>query len=264
VLVTTALVEGAGPLGGFEVFDSAGTVDCMQLKDKLGIESNEIDLQSIIETEFQPEGDYADPIEFAIAYGAILAFSEKDRSVDFREDFSPFLGKKLRQRKTLKTAAISITILLIAVGLYFQTQLFSVNKNGDKLRSKFARDYADVMLEQLSADVKIKNAVSELKRQRRRIENEKKGLYTDEKSISSNLTLVLTAFNECAVKTDLNIDTITITAKDIMITGDVSNRQSRQNFFDTVRKSGLEIIRERYEFKDNRENFNISVTPKSS
>jgi len=264
VIVTTALVEGNGALSRFKVFDSAGAVNSMQLSDKLGIESDEIDLRSIIETQLRPEADCPGPIEFAIAYGAVLALSEKGRSVDFREDFSPFQGKKLRQQKTLKTAAISVTILLVAVGLYFQTQLFSVNKDRDKLRSKFARDYAEVTLEQLSANLKIKDAVRELGKLQRRIENEKKGLYTDEKSISSNLTLVLTAFNECAEQTNLNIDTITITAKDIMITGDTSNRQNRQTFFDTVRKNGLEIIREGYSLKDNRENFRITVTPKSS
>jgi hypothetical protein len=264
VIVTIALIEGTGALGRFKVFDSAGAVNASQLSDRLGIESDEIDLSGIIETELRPEADCAGPIEFAIAYGAALALSEKGRSVDFREDFSPFQGKKLRLQTTLKTAAISVTILLVAVGLYFQTQLFSVNKNRDNIRSKFARDYAEVTLEQLSADVKINNAVTELKRLKRRIENEKKGLYTDEKSISSNLTLVLTAFNECAAQTNLNIETITITAKDIMITGDTSNRQSRQKFFETIRKNKLEIIREGYSLKDNRENFRITVTPKSS
>ena len=264
VLVTTALVEGTGALSSLKVFDSTGAVNSMQLSEKLGIESDKIDLRSIIETEFRPESDCADPIEFAIAYGAVLALSEKGRSVDFREDFCPFQGKKLRQQKTLKTAAISITILLVAVGLYFQTQLFSVNRDRDNIRSKFAKDYAEVTLEQLSADLKINNAVTELKRLKRRIENEKKGLYSEEKSISSNLTQVLKAFNECAAQTNLNIDTITITAKDIMITGDTSNRQSRQKFFDTVRNNKLEIIREGYSLKENRENFRITVTPKSS
>ena len=263
VLVTTALLEGTGPLNCLKIVDSAGAINSGQLCDKLGIEADEIDLRRIIETELQPEADSADPIDFAIAYGAGLALSEKNRSVDFREDFSPFLGKKLRFQKTLKTAAISVTILLVAVGLYFQTQLFSVNKDSDKLRSKFARDYAEVTLEPLSAKLKIKDAVRELGRLQRRIENEKKGLYTDEKSISSNLTQVLTAFNQCAAQTALNIDTITITAKDIMITGDTSNRQSRQKFFETVRNNGLEIIRERYGFKDGRENFRITVAPKS-
>jgi len=263
ILVTTALVEGAGPLRCLKVFDSAGTINSKQLIDKLGIETDEIDLRGIVETKLQLEADYADPIDFAIAYGAALTFSEKGRTVDFREDFSPFQGKKLRQQKTLKTAAISVTILLVAVGLYFQTQLFSVNRDMNNLHSKFAKDYAEVTLEQLSADLKIKDAVRELGKLLRRIENEKKGLFTDEKSISSNLTLVLAAFNKCAAQTNLNIDTIIITAKDIMITGDTSNRQKRQRFFETVRNSGLEIVRERYELKDNRENFNISVTPKS-
>ncbi len=262
VLVTTALVEGAGPLSCLKVFDSAGAANSKQLSDKLGIETDEVDLRSIVETKLQPEADCADPIDFAIAYGAALALSIKGRSVDFREDFSPFQGKKLRQQKTLKTAAISVTILLIAVGLYFQTQLFSVNRNKNNLRSKFAKDYAEVMLEQLSVDLKIKDAVRELGKLQRRIENENKGLY-DEKSISSNLTLVLAAFNKCAAQTNLNIETITITTKDIMITGDTSNRQNRQRFFETVRNSGLEIKREGYTLKNNRESFRITVAPKT-
>jgi hypothetical protein len=263
VLVTTALVEGAGPLSCLKVFDSAGSINSEQLSDKLGIETDEIDLRSVIETELQPEADSADPIDFAIAYGAGLALSKKGHSVDFRDDFSPFQGKKLRLQKTLKTAAISITILLFAVGLYFQMQLRTVNINRGDLRSKFAKDYAEVTLGQLSADSKIKDAVRELGKLQRRIEREKKGLYTDEKSISSNLTLVLAAFNKCAAQTDLNIDKIAITAKDIMINGDTSNRQNRQKIFDTVRKNGLEIIQEKYQSKDNREIFSIKVIPKS-
>ena len=264
VLVTTALLEDGRTLRSIKAFDSAGAINSEQLSDKLGIETDQIDLRRIMETELQQEADCADPIAFAIAYGASLAFSEKNRSVDFREDFSPFQGKKVRFQKTLKTAAITITILLVAVGLYFQTQLFSVNKDRDNLRSKFAKDYAEVTLGQLSADLKIKDAVRELGRLQRRIENEKKGLSPEDKPLSSNLTLVLTAFNKCAAQTDLNIDTITITAKDIMITGDTSNRQSRQKFFDTVRNNKLEIIQERYQSKDNRENFSIKVTPKTS
>ena len=263
VLVTTALVQGTGSFSSFKVFDSAGAVNATQLSDKLGIESDEIDLHGIIETEIRTKGDYADPIEFTIAYGAARAFSEKGRSVDFREDFSPFLGKKLKQQKTLKTAAISVTILLVAVGLYFQTQLFSVNKDIDKLRSKFARDYAEVTLEPLSANLKIKDAVRELGRLQRRIENEKKGLYSEEKSISSNLTMALTAFNdnECAKKTDLNIDTITVTTKNVIITGDTSGRQKTLDFIESLEKNGLKENKLNNSLKDGRDNFNVTVVP---
>jgi len=263
VLVTTALIEGAGPIGGLKVFDSAGVVDSKQMGEKLGIDIEDIDLRRIAETKLQPETDCADPIDSAIAYGAALVLSEKGRSVDFREDFSPFQGKKLRLQKTLKAAAISVTILLIAVGLYFQTQLFSVSRGNNNLRGRFAKDYAEVTLKKLPASFKIKDAVRELGKLKRQIEDEKKGLITDEKSISSNLTLALAAFNKCAAQTNLNIDTITVTTDDILITGDTSSRQNRQRFFGTIRNSGLEILRESYALKDSRENFRITVAPKT-
>jgi type II secretory pathway component PulL len=264
VLVTTALVESAGSLSNLTVFDSTGAVNYKQLGDTVGIETDDIDLRSIVENKLEPDTDYADPIDFAIAYGAVLALSEKDRSVNFRDDFSPFQGKKLRFQKTLKIAAISFTILLVAVGLYFQTQLFSVNKNRDKLRRNFAKDYTETTLDKLPNDFKIKDAARDISALLRRIEAEKKGLITDEKSIAANLTLVLSAFNKCAAQTNLNIDTITVTTKDIMITGDTSNRQSRQRLFETIRNSGLEIIREGYGLKDNRESFRITIEPKKA
>ena len=262
VLVTTALVEGAGPLSCLKVFDSTGAVNSKQLSDKLGIETDEIDLRSIVETKLQPEADCADPIDFAIAYGAALALSEKGRSVDFREDFSPFQGKKLRQQKMLKIAAIFVTILFVAVGLYFQTQLFSVNGSKNIIRNRFAKDYAVVMPGQKPPGGTA--AVRKLESELRRIEAEKKGVFTDEKSISSNLTLALTAFNdnECAKQTNLNIDTITVTTKNIIITGDTSGRQNTLKFFEVLGKNGLENLKFNFSLKGGRDNFNITVVPK--
>ena len=264
VLVTTALVEGAGLIKCIKVFDSTGAIESQQLGEKLGMETGVIDLRSIAEIKLHPEAECADPIDFGIAYGAALTFSEKGRSVDFREDFSPFQGKKLRLQKTLKAAAISVTILLVAVGLYFQTQLFSVNRSKNNIHSRFAKDYAEVTLDKLQDNVKIKDAVRELAKLLRRIEDEKKGLITNEKSISSNLTLLLAAFVKCAAQTGLNIDTVNITTKAIMVTGDTSSRQNRQKFFETVRSSGLEITQEGYGLKDNRESFRITIAPKTS
>jgi hypothetical protein len=264
VLVTNALIEStAGAVGCLKVFDSAGSVSSVQLADKLGIETDEIDLRGIIEAKLEPEADFADPVDVAIAYGAALTLVEKDRSINFRDDFSPFQGKKVRQRKTLKTAAISVTILLVAVGLYFQTQLFSANRNKSNLRSKFAKDYAEVTLGKLPNNFKIKDSVRDIARLLRRIEDEKKGLSPTEKSIASYLTQVLAAFNKCAAQTNLNIDTIVITTKDIMIMGDTSNRQSRQRFFETIRNSGLDIKREGYSLKNDRESFRITIEPKT-
>ena len=263
VLVTTALIESAEPINCIKVFDSTGAIESQRLGEKLGMETGAIDLRSIAETKLRPEVECDDPIDFGIAYGAALALSEKGRSVDFREDFNPFQGKKLRLQKTLKAAAISVTILLVAVGLYFHTQLFSVNGNKNDIRRRFAIDYAEVTLDKLTDNVKIKDAVRELAKLLRRIEDENKGLITDEKSISSNLTLLLEAFNKCAAQTDLNINTINITTKAIIVNGDTSNKQSRAKVFGMIRSSGLEIKKESFNFKDNRESFSITIAPKT-
>ncbi|UCC98307.1 MAG: hypothetical protein JSW66_00135 [Phycisphaerales bacterium] len=262
-LITSAMVQETGPAASIRVFDSAGNVDCQQLGEKFGLEADAIDLYQAAGAGPQTPADCANPIDFAIAYGAALAHSEKGDRVDFRSDFNPFQGKKLKLHKTLKFAAVSVTILLIAAGLFFHTQLFSVNRDRSNLRSAFAKDYADVTLERLSNSVTTRKAVTDLEKLLRHVEAEKKGLIADKTSISSKLTLVLAAFNKCAAQTGLNIKSITITTKDIDITGDTSSRQNRQKIFDTIRSSGLEIVRERYILVEGRETFGITVAPKT-
>jgi len=261
VLVTTALVGGGEPINHLKVFDSAGTVDHRQLSEKLSIEADGVDWLTA-EAESRTTADCADAVDFTIAYGAALAHSEKGHHVNFRDDFSPFQGKKIKMQKSLKFAAISVTVLLIFFGLYFQIQLFQKNKDKTALSAKFARDYSAVMLSQEPPDKA--GALRKLGSEKRRLEEAKKGLITikGEKSISSKLTLVLAAFNKCAKQTNLNIKSVTITARDIIITGDTSSRQNTQKFFNAVRNNGLEILRQSYELKGGRDGFSITVVPK--
>ena len=263
VLVTTALVGGGEPIKHLEVFDSAGTVDHQQLSEKLSLDKiGGVDWLEA-EAESRTTADCADTVDFAIAYGAALAHAEKGRRVDFRDDFSPFQGKKIKMQKALKFAAISVTGLLIFVGLYFQTQLFTINKYRRALKDKFAKDYSAVMLGQKPPE-DTNSAVRKLGTELRRIRDAKKGLITikGEKSISSKLTLVLTAFNNCAAQTNLDIKTISITARDIIITGDTSSRPNTLKFFNTIKNNGLEISREFFELKGGRDSFSITVVPK--
>jgi len=260
VLVTTALVKSGESINYLKIFDSAGTVNHQQLSEKLGIEADGVDWLAAV-TESQTPANCADPVDFAIAYGAALAHSEKGRCVNFRDDFSPFLGKKMKLQKALKFAATSVTVLLIAAGLYFQTQLFIINKYRNTLNAKFAKDYSDVMLGQKLPD--INSAARKLGSELRRIRDAKKGLITikGEKSISSKLTMVLTAFIKCAAQTDLNIKSVNITAKNITIIGDTSSGQ-RRKFFETLRSNGLEILKPTIEQKGGRDHFSIIVEPK--
>ncbi len=261
-LITIAMTEDIEPIRRLRVVDCAGAVDCQQLGEKLNMEAAVIDLYQAAGAELETAADCAGAVDFAIAYGAALTHSEKGHKVDLRSDFSPFQGKKMRLHKALKAAAVSVAILLIAVGLYFHTQLLSVNKDRNNLRSKFTKDYTDVTLERLPSTVTTRKAVADLEKLLRRIEAEKKGI-GDKTSISSKLTLVLTAFNECAAETNLNISSITITTNDINITGDTSSRQNRQKIFEAVRNGGLEITQEGYREQGGREYFTIRVVPKA-
>lgn len=265
VLVTTALLKSDEPINHLKIFDSAGTVNYHQLNEKLSIESEKIGWLSETGAENQIPTDGFEPVDYAIAYGAALTLSEKDHPVNFRDDFSPFQGKKIKTQQALKFAAISVTVLLIAVGLFFQAKLLRQIKDNRKLRAKFAENYSAVMMgEKLDAKTKPVEAVRKLRSEYGRISAARRGLITikGEKSISSKLTLVLTAFNACAKQTDLNIKSLTITENDIIITGDTSSRQNTQKFFDAIRKNDLEILRPNYETKGPRDNFSITIVPK--
>ncbi|MHC4580321.1 MAG: hypothetical protein ACYS14_02620 [Planctomycetota bacterium] len=263
VLVTNALGEQAEPIHCLRVFDSAGDVDCSQLRAKLGIEASAIDLAEVAGAKPETLTDCADPTCFAIAHGAALSHWQRDRIVNFRDDFNPFQGRKLRLQRALKFAAASATMLLIAAGIFFQTQLYAAAKDSENLRRRFAKDYADVVLSKLPDSMTIKNAARKLGELKRRIEREKKGLITDEKSVSSKLTLVLAAFNKCASRTDLNIKSLSISPKVISISGDTSNRQTAQIFFKAIRDGGMEIVQTQIRTEGGREIFNITVKPKA-
>ena len=262
VLVTTALVKSGEPINYLKVFDSAGTVNHQQLGEKLCIESDGIGWLDEAGAEKQIPDDSFEPVDYAIAYGAALAHSEKGHRVNFRDDFSPFQGKKLKTQQALKFAVISVTFLLITAGLFFQGSLLSKNKDSRKLNAKFAENYSFVMLGQKPED--IKSAVKKLGTEKRRLEQAKKGLITikGEKSISSKLTLVLTAFNKCAKQTNLNIKSITIAKKDIIVTGDTSSRDNTRKLFDAVRNNGLDVLRHNFNIKGTRDHFNITLAPK--
>jgi hypothetical protein len=264
VLVTTALVKSGEPINYIKVFDSASTVDHQQLSEKLAIESDRIGWLDTAGAENRIPADGLEPVDYAIAYGAAMAVSEKGSRVSFRDDFSPFQGKKIKMQQSLKFAAISVTVLLIAVGLFFQAQLLSKNKGNHKLRAKFAQDYSAVMLGQELEDLKPVEAVRKLTSELGRIRDAKKGLITKngEKSVSSKLTLLLTAFNKCAKQTDLNIKTITIAAKDIIVTGDTSSRGNTQKLSDTLRDNGLYVLRQNLGSKGGRDSFNMTLSPK--
>ena len=262
VYVTTALLENEEHVNCLRVFDSTGSVNYEQLSGRLGFEASGIDLVEDAATDPQVLADCSDTVDFAIAYGAALAHLGKPQSVNFRSDFMPFQGKKLRLEKTLKFASVAVTVLLLALGVYFQMPLFKMNDYRGQLRKKFAKDYSAVMQGKgLSAKFTIANR--ELGGELRRIQNVQSGRFgaEGEESMLSKLTLVLEAFNKCASSTNLNINKVSVTTKSIRIGGDTSSRGNTNKLFAAVRDK-MVIEQFNYDLKGGRDSFNITVVPK--
>ncbi len=263
--VTAALAGTSEPINCLKVFDSTNSIDYIdyqQLSEKLGIEAGSADLFEAAAASPDILADCAQPVGFAIAYGAASAHLEKAQSVNFRNDFMPYQGRKVRLQKMLKFLSVSVAALCLALGLYFQLQLLQKNKYQNQLRDKFEKQYSAVMLGQKPTG-KSREAVRALGGELRRIRDVKSGQLSarGEESVSAKLTSVLEAFNKCAAQTNLQIDKISITAKSIRIEGDTSSRKNTLKLFEAI-KGKLEVLQYRYDLKGGRDNFTMTVTPK--
>jgi hypothetical protein len=262
--LTIALVGTGEPINCLKVFDSTDSVNYQELSEKFGIEASGIDL--VASTAADPDilADCEGPVDFAIAYGAALSRSEKTQSLNFRNDFMPYQGKKVRLQKTLKFLSISVSILMFALGMYVASQLWRTNKNRSLLRKWFKPDYLAVMLGEKELPAKSGEVKGKLGRELRRTRERGIMGIKEGKSVSAKLALVLKAFNECAAPTRLNIKEISITAKHIKIVGDTSSAKRTRQLRNAIEKNKLEILQDRVDSKGKggRHNFTITVAPK--
>jgi hypothetical protein len=262
VSLTTALLATARPTNCLKVFDSENSVNCQQINEKLGINTDKFDLTSHA-AEPKMITDCSDRVGLAIAYGAAMALLEKPSTLNFRDDFMPYQGRKRRLQNALKFAAISVTILMLALGLHFQLRLYQKNLPRRLLSRRFSKEYAEVM-EAKKRPPKFSIAKSRLAGELRRLKAIKSGLSPtgDESTPTAKLTTVLEAFNKCAKQTDLRIDKITITDRSIRVVGSTRDRRGRLTLLDTI-KQQLQVVTSNSEYKG-RENFTMTLAPKSS
>jgi hypothetical protein len=110
------------------------------------------------------------------------------------------------------------------------------------------------------------DAPKKLAAELRRIKEVKSGQLSTmgEASISARFTLVLEAFNNCAKKVGLNVDSVSITASNISIEGDTASRQNTLELFEALKKGGLNVLQQRLDSKGGRDIFRITVEPKKS
>ena len=257
MIITSASSAGQGP-EVLRVFDTSGQVDCDQLAGKLAIEVQGQNLAKLLKGP-SVEDENVDSLGLVIAAGAAIGQLAKTDKVDFRPDFMPYQGKKAVVEKTLKILSISISAVLLALGLYLQLQMVTTNRYRSKLRTKFKEEYSIAMPGQTFP--RSENPVGKLGREKTRIEKVKAGSLSagGDDSIAAKLTFLLEALNNTPAEVDLDISTITVTTKNISVMGSTS-RQGYLKLFGSIDKHPkLQRGQSKYESKNNRDNFRMTV-----
>jgi hypothetical protein len=261
ILVSAALAESATSPKRVCVTDAAGRVDIRGLATKVGLPVDSCDLDAMLKMGDRQTEDGPNSVDFAIAYGALLTKGQAADSLNFRNDHMPFLGKKMRIQKAVRSLSIALTILFLALGVFTQTKLLKVNQDTQRLFDWFEPRYVAVMVDGNRLPKTMGEAVRNLESTLRRIRREKSGEYTGQESVPAKLSQVLNALIDCTAATDLRIDSITITSSGILINGNTSSRSNTDKVFAAVEAAKLEIGSHAYDERNNRDTFTMTVKP---
>ena len=262
-ITMTAAASGLERPGNLKVFDTSDTVNCAQLADTLAVDVQSQNLAALLKKTVsensENEARTVDSLEMVIAAGAAIGQLAKTDKVDFRPDFMPYLGKKIVLEKTLKVVSISVTAILLALGLYLQMQMLTTNRYRSRLGAKLKDEYAIAMPGRHFP--RAENPVSKLRREQSRIEDVKAGFLSagGDDSVAAKLTFLLEALNNTPKDVDLDIGTITITTKNISVMGSTSSRGYLKLFSSIDKHSKLRRGQSTYESKNNRDNFRMTV-----
>ena len=260
--LTMALVQSDEPINCLRFYDASNSLDISLISEKMMIEAGAIDFMGCVGIDKTTVDDFVNVADFAIAYGAAMINCEKIESVDFRKDFMPYLGKKLKLEKMIKMTSVITTVIIVLLGMYFQWNLITENGYRKELKQLFEKDYSSVMLgKEMASRV---DPVRKLQTEFKRIEAEKSGEFslTGEASIATKLTLIFQAFNSKASAIDLQIDKVTISGQNISFDGSTSNRKNTLELFEIIKESKMEILQQKLDANGGRDNFRLTVAPK--
>jgi hypothetical protein len=208
-------------------------VDCDSLTEACGLKVQTVDMLKLSGLETSELTQDMTDTDLAIAYGAALEELTQSRKIDFREDFAPYAGKKRILEKNFRTVSIALTVMLLAIGTFFQYQVFMIKSDTTMLNQRLETDAKEIL------------GKSEIGRQGILISL--KGLYNrltsgggrsagDENSVPMRLTYLLEAINSTPTNIGLKITQIRVTNKNMILRGSTSSGSGTGRLFDAINK----------------------------
>ena len=201
--------------------------------------------------------------ELMIAYGAALAAKTRGHKTDFRCDFMPYQGRRKILEGSLRLIGISLTVLLVAVAVFFQLKAFRMNRETGKLQTKLLSEYKAVTYGK--SPPRGMSVASSLNRELVRAKQMETGMGSgDDKSVPAKLTFFFEAVNKTPKNVDINIKQITITERSMKVVGDTNSRSATETLFNQI-KNHSRITMNGETMRDSgggRDAFQFNVEPK--
>lgn len=236
-VVTTALAASAGPVGKACVVDTSDKLNVQALGEKMSAVVESFIPTTLAGIESEQMADCSGPIDLVAAYGAALGQGPKDVTVSLRNDHMPYLGKKARVQRAVRFLSISVSILLLAVGIYAQAHLLRVNRHRQELKVKLEPDYLAVMLNKRKLPDVMSQAVRDVEGELKRVSRGKSGDF-GLASVPARLAQIFQAINACAKGADLQIESISI-GKNVTVIGSTSSSSSTGKVYDAFAAVGF-------------------------
>ncbi|MCF7973404.1 MAG: hypothetical protein K9N55_06285 [Phycisphaerae bacterium] len=260
----TTMASVGSNQGSLFVYSTNGQVETDVLSQRLGVPVAQLPWFESSPWGQQALSDEQDVVAYAVAYGAATLSVDAGLTLDFRRDFMPYQGKKMRFQSAMKWACISATLLILAWGGRLQANWFQAKSDCNALKDSLRDDYTRVMPGKKDLP---KNPVRELERAIREIKNVQGGRLDlgGNQSTLAKLTLVLKAINQCYQPTGLEIDRVNIALATISISGTAASTAGRLQFQNALKDQNIgDITMQGGSEKNGRAPFSISIKTQAS
>ena len=220
-------------VSGILLAGQTANVDCDSLAEACSLQVQTADIMQITGAETSQLTQDMTDTDLAIAYGAALEELIRTSKTDFREDFAPYAGKKRIMEKCFRTASIALTVILLAIGAYFQYQVHLTRADTNAQKQRLDTDAKQILGNKA---IGREGVVRKLKSEYNRLLSGGGRSLGDENSILVRLTYLLEAINSTPANINLKITKIKISEKNITITGSTSVRSGTNKLFDAIDK----------------------------
>lgn len=262
MILSVAALPAASSIKTLVLVNSGQDIDAAEMSKRMGMQVEQLELSGQLNLQTPYELPAEQTGGFLFACGSAMALAGRGLRADFRRDFMPYQGRRRLLQKSLKVVSVSLTILFVMLGLYFQTRAIRMNNYTSQLYERLKNDYTSAMYGKTPPS--SESVGSRLRRELTRVKQlQQYGL--DESAVTARLTYVLEAINDSPKSVDVNIKTITISDRTISLIGDTDSRKSTRELFDAIKKHRkLEVSEERFNAAGNRDEFVVSLKIKES